>query len=96
MNKTDKLNEVIASKEDFEDPWDKVKAGCDINTILVRKETNVPSNDDINTAFENWQKELEVRGTHRKMKIVFETDSSVSSLDNEKKLDIEKILKLNY
>ena len=78
-------------EEDFEDPWDKVKGG-DIKSVLKMKESNVPSEDDLNTAFEKYQKELEVRGTHRKMKPVFETDSGVSSLSRDEDIDLEKII----
>lgn len=56
------------------------------------EDNNVPSLEELNESSELFTKELEVRGTHKKERIVFEVDEEVSLLAEKVELDLDKIL----
>lgn len=58
----------------------------------MKENNHVPSPEELNVLSELFTKELEVRGTHKKERIVFEVDEEVSLLAEKVELDLDRIL----
>ena len=56
------------------------------------EDNNIPSLEELNESSRLFSEELEVRGTHKKERIVFEVDEEVSVLAEKVELDLDKIL----